>query len=58
MWTGCSPPSGPATTARIGAEYLVPKWKMWPTSMPRAESLVSAGSASKAAASCFSEVAA
>ena len=52
-------PSGPCTRHPMGSEYLVPKKKMWPTSMPRADTRLSAGtSASKRAGSCFSSVAA
>ena len=51
--------AGPCTLQSIASEYLVPKKKMCPTSMPRAVTRSFSGtSRAKRAASCFSEVAA
>ena len=36
-------PSGIDTCARIGCEYLVPKQKIWPTSMPRVRKRCASG---------------
>ena len=58
METKCSLPSGPCTLAFIGFEYFSPKWKMCPTSMPRADSLSLSAIPLQAASSCISSVAA
>jgi len=49
---------GPVTFAFSGFEYFSPKWKMWPTSMPRAASRSFSLTFSQAFSSCISSVAA